>query len=799
MAEQILYSLKIEGTQTELERLAALNDEINKGKENLKELAKTDKQAAEQQKLTLKEQQSEYRELQKSIERRNKAEEQGINTLEKMRAKLTLLYKELDSTEVGSKRFKEITIEANKLRNEIGKAEEASGRFQRNVGNYQNAIQDAFKGMGVNVAGLTENLASANSVIQLVTASTKGMTAATGKLNGALRVLKVALISTGVGALVVALGAAITLLVNALKSFDPLIDKIEQGVAALKAVFGSLSDTILSVVTGQKSLKDAANGAGDAMRRSAAAAIEYKKAQQDLDDAVFKATVTQEKYKNQIAELLLQSKNRTLSERERIELIDRALEIEQKAFNERKAIADQELSIAQGAIITKNNLTDEEIDNIKRLGVEYAIELKERKSVTDEQIQALADAQAKQLQLEGESISLREKALNRRDQLEDEANEKALKRAEEQRAIEIKNAAKLVEDLKKKAEVIEKEYNEENLRLKRDFAEKIITKHKYDDTVITLEAAKYQELKALYDTYNADFDEKEIAYFQKVYDEQIKRNEIEYNLEQKRLNDLKALRSDARQREIESDREIYEQKIKFEEDLSAIREEYQTAQIDLAFATSDILKSAFSETSDVQKSLIIFQKALAVADVLIQAAKAKAALAANIALIPAIIPPGIPNPFYIAALGINAAKRTALNLSTAASLAGIAASAIPEFKKFARGVIGLEGAGTATSDSIDAKLSRGESVMTAKATKVFAPVLAQMEQAVGNTPNVQIGSGRFANGIIGLSPRTDFPQNYEQIIKRTIEAVGDIPVVVAESDITGTQNKVRRIKVAGDL
>jgi len=56
----------------------------------------------------------------------------------------------------------------------------------------------------------------------------------------------------------------------------------------------------------------------------------------------------------------------------------------------------------------------------------------------------------------------------------------------------------------------------------------------------------------------------------------------------------------------------------------------------------------------------------------------------------------------------------------AAQLAIANAVQIPEF---AEGVIGLQGPGTETSDSITAKLSRGESVMTAAETKAHRPVL----------------------------------------------------------------------------
>lgn len=88
----------------------------------------------------------------------------------------------------------------------------------------------------------------------------------------------------------------------------------------------------------------------------------------------------------------------------------------------------------------------------------------------------------------------------------------------------------------------------------------------------------------------------------------------------------------------------------------------------------------------------------------------------------------------------------ALAAATGAIQIGIIAAQQPP--KFARGVIGLDGAGTATSDSIDAKLSKGESVVTAKATQRFHRELAYMEMSVGNKPNYQFGRGRFAGGFI---------------------------------------------------
>lgn len=63
----------------------------------------------------------------------------------------------------------------------------------------------------------------------------------------------------------------------------------------------------------------------------------------------------------------------------------------------------------------------------------------------------------------------------------------------------------------------------------------------------------------------------------------------------------------------------------------------------------------------------------------------------------------LPNPFLVA-----------LSIATGAVEAALVASR--PLPKFAKGVIGLQGAGTKTSDSITARLSKGESVMTADET-----------------------------------------------------------------------------------
>lgn len=118
---------------------------------------------------------------------------------------------------------------------------------------------------------------------------------------------------------------------------------------------------------------------------------------------------------------------------------------------------------------------------------------------------------------------------------------------------------------------------------------------------------------------------------------------------------------------------------------------------------------------------------------------------------------GVVNAFQLGPIA-GAIAAAAIGITGAAQIAMIASQQPPPPPAFAKGVIGLNGAGTETSDSITSKLSRGESVITAKATKAFAPQLAAMEIAVGNKPNFQLGGRKFANGFIptdgGFSARS---------------------------------------------
>ena len=140
-----------------------------------------------------------------------------------------------------------------------------------------------------------------------------------------------------------------------------------------------------------------------------------------------------------------------------------------------------------------------------------------------------------------------------------------------------------------------------------------------------------------------------------------------------------------------------------------------------------------------------------------------------------------------AGIALGPALAASAGIAGGVQIALIASQKPPPPPKFAKGVIGLRGEGTATSDSIDAKLSRGESVMTAKATEAFAHELAMMELAVGNKPNFQFGSGKFSTGYIptgdgGFSSRQTAQSSFNNVAmaETVANAVMKIPAPVLE-------------------
>lgn len=116
------------------------------------------------------------------------------------------------------------------------------------------------------------------------------------------------------------------------------------------------------------------------------------------------------------------------------------------------------------------------------------------------------------------------------------------------------------------------------------------------------------------------------------------------------------------------------------------------------------------------------------------------------------------------------------------------ASAVSVVKsaKFATGGL-VTGPGTGTSDSVPAQLSNGESVMTARATSMFAPILSSFNQMGGGVP---INVAQSSNQSIG-----------EDMLARAVAKgmlMAPAPQVSVE-EFTSVANKVKFLESNGNL
>ena len=147
-------------------------------------------------------------------------------------------------------------------------------------------------------------------------------------------------------------------------------------------------------------------------------------------------------------------------------------------------------------------------------------------------------------------------------------------------------------------------------------------------------------------------------------------------------------------------------------------------------------------------------------------------------------------PFILTKLKVTQiAEKGLLGIAEAAALTAIVKAAFAGAKSVIKGFSTggyVQGSGTGTSDSIPARLSNGESVMTAKATSMFSPILSAFNQLGGGVPIV-VNNGGSNIGMDMLAAAV--ARGYQMAPQ---------PVVSVE-EINRTQRRVQTIENIGRL
>ncbi len=267
-------------------------------------------------------------------------------------------------------------------------------------------------------ATVTEAQAVANAELAV---SQEVVTVATATSTLTLRAFTLALAATGIGLIVIAVGA----LIAYLSKLDPVLDAIEQIVSGVAAAFSALGKAIYNL-----DFSNLIGGMGDAYD----AASKLKEAQQELADLQRSQEVANAKTSQQYDELILKSKNRTLTEQQRIAFLNKAQKIEEANFKQRANLAQLELDSAIEAARIKGALSQKEIANLRANTLAYGNYLLNTGKITEDQLEAIKKAELGKIEIQAESTKRLEKAQNSEDKLADDAESKAKDRAEKQKA-----------------------------------------------------------------------------------------------------------------------------------------------------------------------------------------------------------------------------------------------------------------------------------------------------------------------------------------------------------------------------
>jgi len=511
-----------------------------------------------------------------------------------------------------------------------------------NVGNYSESIKDAANSINPlngGLAGFTERANAAGGAGNLLKSGLSGM------VTGMMGLVKASLafIATPIGAVLAVIGVVLGTLIGLFKSLDPVMDKVEQGFAAINAVIDVVRQTFLSLITGAKSLKEAFSGFGSSMANAAKDAAKLKNAQQDLNDAMRSQEVANAKASQQYDELIVKSKNRTLTEQERIAYIQQAQKIEEANFRQRSALANAELKNAIEAARIKGQLSDQEVNNLKRNTLAYGNYLLNTGKITEEELNALKNAELNKIKIQDESTKRLEKSQNQEDKLAEAATANAEKAQQQREALAEKEKArrqKEIDDLIAKSNIqIElfkttegakqktaletadfnsKLFEKENANLKLQFDKGKISKEQYELEKLTISQnyAKQQadtllqfanaELNLFLETNKSKLIGAETLTAELVAEEQ-RRLEL---IEQKRIDNL--------EKEKGVDAEKIAAKIANNEQLTVAELEFETERIKIAGETDATIqanKKTLEEQIKAQKAeQLAIDKELALAD-----------------------------------------------------------------------------------------------------------------------------------------------------------------------------------------
>jgi hypothetical protein len=634
MAEVVVFDIDAQSAIQKLAELRASTAELKKAQAELaKEVKDGNAEAAksyEVNAILLKNVANEQRVLSRQVEGYSQVQKNNTNTINFANNSIQQnrdLLKQLTAQYINLKNPpKEATEQIKKLSDTLKSQEEAIGDTRRNVGNYKDALE--------------------------------GLPGGLGKAIGGIRGFNAALTANPIGAVV----QLVTFLTTSFQKNAVIADQVTFAFDALNKGFQFIIDTIVNTVSSFDNLQKAITNPIKFIKELATGTAQAAKDGFNASKAFDEFTVTQAKLNQQIeinekrVEALTKSlKDRTKSEKERIAIANEAADLEIAGFKIKEDLAKQELANEQLKLKGKKLSAEEEAKIIK-LQTKVFVAGEEQKT----------------------TAAKRQTRINILLQKEQVAADKEAKQELKKAEFDLQKFYETIrnEEFKKTIQNLKTYYKSEQLTIKENFANGLITREEYE--------AQTKQLQI--DSLSAQITAFE-DYAETTTDLQIELNDANLNL-QIENNDKK----------IAEEKRLKEEILSLDQQLLDAETQLQTARIDLSRAVFQTIGQFASEGSALAKILLVADKAAAIAQIIITTQKANAAARANVA----IYPPFVPNPFgipvpsvaFLKALALSQSLVTANNIQAAISIGVIGAQTIKDValpKKAEGGEISIDG------------------------------------------------------------------------------------------------------------
>lgn len=697
--------------------------------------------------------------LSRNVQNQLKVDRENIGSLKQLRAQLSNLtsaYDALSEEERNAAKGRELKDKINEVTDSLKGAEEATQRYYRNVGNYENAIKNTI-GLNGKFGQTLQNVASATK---------DGITPALGAMKIALVAVGkqlLVLLANPIVAMIAALAAAFLGAAKGIKSSEDSMARFKAVTAAFKPigdavtnVFQTMGKALLSVVEwigkgvgGFSKLLEKLPIVGDNIKKineESARYVQLEKDKYELTKRNRDLIVSSAKAERDVAELRTKAKDKEhYTDQERLKFVQEANRIEKEIADEKKAVAEENLRLLQEEAKATENKAEVN-DRLKQAEAEvYRAETE-----YNTKIRELLE---QELTIKNE-IAAKDKAMA---EAKKKADEEAAKRAEEQRK-QAEEQRKQAEEQRKADEEALKEYNdalEEAYQETQDMLIELIS-----DSVAKeeeLERTRYERQIEAIKKKQSQYDEED-AMFQEYA------LQLELAAQQHAVN-MQTISMEQRQKEVEEAEKAAEEEKRITEEKVAREIELEKMKLSSYSSIAGSISSILETTAGDNKKRLKAAKLAALAEVAINQGVA----------IAQAVKAGGEYPFPVNLLTI------------ASSVAGALAALVPAIQavnsvKLARGGH-VSGPGTATSDSVPAMLSNGEFVVNARATSMFPELLETIN-------NLGLGLGAPARMEKVTTTRIERDNN-EALVK----ALQQMPApVVSVEEINRTNRRVTALE-----